>query len=43
MTENKNEPLLSPEENRYVLFPIQHSDIWDMYKKAMANFGLLRR
>lgn len=38
MTENKNEPLLSPEENRYVLFPIQHSDIWDMYKKAMANF-----
>lgn len=38
MTENNNEPLLSQEENRYVLFPIQHSDIWDMYKKAMANF-----
>ena len=34
----KNEPLLSEENNRYVLFPIQHSDIWDMYKKSVANF-----
>uniref|UniRef100_A0A6C0CXZ1 Uncharacterized protein n=1 Tax=viral metagenome TaxID=1070528 RepID=A0A6C0CXZ1_9ZZZZ len=38
MADYNNEPILSPEENRYVLFPIQHSDIWDMYKKAMANF-----
>jgi len=33
-----DEPLLSDQENRYVLTPIQHTDIWDMYKKAMANF-----
>ena len=33
-----DEILLSEEENRYVLFPIQHDDIWKEYKKAMANF-----
>ena len=38
MSDKSVEPLLSEEENRYVLFPIQHSDIWEMYKKAMANF-----
>ena len=38
-TESKNhEILLSEEQNRYVLFPIQHDDIWKEYKKAMANF-----
>jgi len=35
---NIQEVLLSEEENRYVLFPIQHDDIWKEYKKAMANF-----
>ena len=24
--------------NKYVLFPIQHHDIWSMYKKALASF-----
>jgi ribonucleotide reductase beta subunit family protein with ferritin-like domain len=24
--------------NRFVLFPIQHDDMWEMYKKAMASF-----
>ena len=24
--------------NRFVLFPIQHDDIWRMYKKAEASF-----
>ena len=23
---------------RFVLFPIQHREIWDMYKKAQASF-----
>ena len=27
-----------PCDNRYVLFPIQHKDVWDMYKKAEASF-----
>jgi ribonucleoside-diphosphate reductase subunit M2 len=32
------EPLLRPNPYRFVLFPIQHHDIWDMYKKAEASF-----
>ncbi|MFA5584560.1 MAG: ribonucleotide-diphosphate reductase subunit beta [Candidatus Caldatribacteriota bacterium] len=34
----KNEPLLTPTTDRFVLFPIKHHDIWEMYKKAMASF-----
>lgn len=33
-----NEPLLTPNKNRFVLFPIQHDDIWQMYKQAEASF-----
>jgi len=32
------EPLLVPDENRFVLFPIKHQDIFEMYKKAEASF-----
>ena len=32
------EPLLEENKDRFVLFPIQHNDIWDMYKKAEASF-----
>lgn len=32
------ELLLTPQTNRFVLFPIQHDDIWKMYKKQMALF-----
>ena len=32
------EPLLAEQENRFVLFPIQHDDVWEMYKKAVASF-----
>jgi ribonucleotide reductase beta subunit family protein with ferritin-like domain len=32
------EPLLQENKNRFVLFPIQYDDIWDMYKKAEASF-----
>ena len=32
------EPLLKETKNRFVLFPIQHDDIWDMYKKHEASF-----
>ena len=35
---NKMEPLLNEEENRYVIFPIQHEPFWKMYKEAEANF-----
>ena len=33
-----NEPLLRPNPSRFVLFPIQYHDIWQMYKKAEASF-----
>ena len=32
------EPMLDANEDRFVLFPIKHPDIWDMYKKAEASF-----
>jgi len=32
------EPLLQENKNRFVLFPIRHKDVWDMYKKAEASF-----
>lgn len=34
----KTEPILEPNENRFVLFPIQHDDIWSFYKRAEASF-----
>jgi len=34
----KEEPLLSEEEKRYVIFPIKIEPIWNMYKKAVSSF-----
>ncbi|NJO03708.1 MAG: ribonucleoside-diphosphate reductase [Bacteroidia bacterium] len=33
-----DEPLLQESKNRFVLFPIKHHDIWQMYKKHEASF-----
>lgn len=32
------EPMLVPNPSRFVLFPIKHEKVWDMYKKAEASF-----
>lgn len=32
------ENILTENPNRFVVFPIQHHDIWDFYKKAEASF-----
>ena len=32
------EPLLQPDENRYVMFPIKYNDVWDMYKRSIDSF-----
>jgi ribonucleoside-diphosphate reductase subunit M2 len=32
------EPLLAPDDNRFVMFPIKHDDIWQMYKKQVDCF-----
>ena len=32
------EKILQSDNNRFVIFPIQHDDIWQAYKKAKASF-----
>ena len=32
------EPLLIPDEKRFVMFPVKDQDIWEMYKKAEDCF-----
>jgi len=32
------EPLLAHDDNRFVMFPIKHNDIWEMYKKQVDCF-----
>ena len=36
--ENFIEPMLRENPNRFSLFPIEHPQIWEMYKKAEASF-----
>merc|ERR1719336_1568019 len=33
-----SEPLLKENPDRYVMFPLQDQEIWDMYKKHVASF-----
>lgn len=32
------EPILAENKSRFVLFPIKHPEVWQMYKKAEASF-----
>ena len=32
------EPILQENPNRFVVFPIQHHDLWEFYKKSEASF-----
>lgn len=34
----QDEPLLRENPRRFVIFPIEYHDIWQMYKKAEASF-----
>jgi len=38
MSKNIIEPILTPNDNRFVMYPIQHDDIWKMYKKQVDCF-----
>jgi ribonucleoside-diphosphate reductase subunit M2 len=38
MSKIQSEPLLAPHDNRFVMFPIQYEDIWQMYKKQVDCF-----
>ena len=37
-TQIMDEPILQENKDRFVLFPIQHDDIWQFYKKSEASF-----
>lgn len=37
MATKVEEPILQDDPNRFVIFPIQHADIWEFYKKAEAS------
>jgi ribonucleoside-diphosphate reductase subunit M2 len=36
------EPLLKPDDSRYVLFPIKDNDVWQMYKKSIDSFWVVQ-
>ena len=38
MTTKNPEPLLCEDDSRYVMFPVQYKDVWDMYKKQIDCF-----
>ena len=38
MSKITNEPLLTSNDNRFVMFPIENQDIWKMYKKQVECF-----
>lgn len=38
MSSKPIEPLLNPCDERFVMFPIQYADIWDLYKKQVDCF-----
>jgi ribonucleoside-diphosphate reductase subunit M2 len=38
MSKNISDPLLFPDDNRYVMFPIKDDTIWKMYKKQVDCF-----
>jgi ribonucleoside-diphosphate reductase subunit M2 len=35
---DKTEPILIPDDNRFVMFPIKYDDVWQMYKKQLDCF-----
>lgn len=35
---SETEYILTEQKNKYVMFPVEHQDLWDYYKKAMASF-----
>jgi ribonucleoside-diphosphate reductase subunit M2 len=38
MSDSSYEPLLDPANSRLTMFPIKYPDLWDFYKKSIANF-----
>ena len=39
MSKTHIEPILVPDEKRYVMFPIKDKEVWEMYKNKKIYFG----
>lgn len=37
---SNDEPILQENTDRFVMFPIDHSDLWDFYKQAQSSFWI---
>ena len=38
MSRNNTEPILTEDDDRFVMFPVHYKDVWDMYKKQVDCF-----
>ena len=38
MNTPESQEIILCDDNRFVMFPIKHDDVWDMYKKALESF-----
>ena len=38
MNTPESKEIILCDDNRFVMFPIKHDDVWDMYKKALESF-----
>lgn len=38
MNTTESKEVILCDDNRFVMFPIKHDDVWDMYKKALESF-----
>jgi ribonucleoside-diphosphate reductase subunit M2 len=38
MSKTNSEPLLTPDDKRFVMFPIKYQDVWEMYQKSVDSF-----
>lgn len=38
MSKSISEPLLTPDDKRFVMFPIKYQDVWEMYQKSVDSF-----
>ena len=37
-TAKTNEPILEITDDRFVMFPLQYADVWELYKKQVDCF-----
>jgi len=38
MSRNNTEPILTEDDDRFVMFPLKYDDVWSMYKKQVDCF-----